>query len=516
MANKTRAAEKAAGAAKKVKRYLNLIDGKWVPARSGRWFPNLNPADTSDVIGEFPRSGPEDVQAAVEAAKKAFPKWRAIPAPKRGEILFRAGEMLLQRKEELARQMTREMGKVLKETRGDVQEAIDTAYLHAGEGRRLFGFTTPSELPNKNAFVVRAPIGVCGLITPWNFPIAIPSWKMFPALVAGNTVVFKPASDTPLSGHTLVEILLEAGVPAGVVNLVHGGGNDVGLPIVQHPDVRVVSFTGSSEVGRQINEIGGRMLKRVSCELGGKNAMIVAEDADLELALEGAIWGAFGTTGQRCTATSRIIVHRKVKDEFVSRLLERTKKLRLGNGLKEGVDVGPVVNEGRIASIQKYVDIGTQEGAKLLCGGERAVEGELKKGFFYKPTIFDGVKPNMRIAQEEIFGPVTAIIEYSDFDEAISILNGTSYGLSCSLYTRDVNRAFRYMNESEHGVVYVNAPTIGAEAHLPFGGWKDTGNGHREGAFTIYDVFTEWRTLFIDYSGRLQKAQIDTAEPKKN
>lgn len=494
----------------KTKKYLNLIDGKWVPAKSGKTFPNINPASTSDVIGEFPASGPEDVEAAYQAALRAYPKWRAIPAPKRAEILFRVGQLLVERKEELSRQMTREMGKVVKETRGDVQEAIDTAFHHAGEGRRLFGYTTPSELPSKFAMTVRAPVGVCGIITPWNFPMAIPSWKLFPAVIAGNTVVFKPASDTPLSGHALVEIFQEAGLPPGVINLVHGGGGSVGMSIVRHPGMRVISFTGSSDVGREINEIGGKMLKRVSCELGGKNAQVVMDDADLDLAIEGAVWGAFGTTGQRCTATSRIIVHKKVHDEFVGRLLDRTQKLRLGDGLQNGVDVGPVVNEGRIPAIQKYVDIAKKEGNKMLCGGKRA--SELKSGYFFEPTIFDGVTIKNTIAQEEIFGPVTAVIPVSSFDEAMEALNSTNFGLSCSLYTRDINRAFRYMDASEHGVVYVNAPTIGAEAHLPFGGFKDTGNGHREGSHQIYEVFTEWKTIFVDYSGTLQKAQIDDSK----
>jgi aldehyde dehydrogenase (NAD+) len=406
------------------------------------------------------------------------------------------------------------MGKILKETRGDVQEAIDTAFLHAGEGRRLYGFTTPSELPNKFAMCVRAPVGVCGIITPWNFPMAIPSWKLFPALVAGNTVVFKPASDTPRSGAALVEIFEEVGIPAGVINIVHGTGNDVGIPIVRHPDVKVISFTGSSEVGREINRIGGGMLKRVSCELGGKNGMIVMNDADLDLALEGAIWGAFGTTGQRCTATSRIILHKKIKNEFMSKFLARIRKLRLGNGLNPDTDVGPVVNRGRIDVVHGYVELGKKEGAKLLIGGEPATNGALKKGFFYKPTVFDNVKPHMRIAQEEIFGPVVVILTVDSLQEAINVLNDVTYGLSCSIYTRDVNSAFRYIEDAENGVVYVNAPTIGAEAHLPFGGYKDTGNGHREGAYTIYDVFTEWKTVFVDYSGALQKAQIDKEKLK--
>ncbi len=490
-------------------RYKNLINGKWQDAKGGKTFLNINPADNSDIVGEFPASTPDDVEAAIQAAKKAFSTWKKVPAPKRAEILFKTGELLIKRKAELAREMTREMGKVLKETNGDVQEAIDTAYHHAGEGRRLFGFTTPSELKDKFAMTIRAPIGVCVLITPWNFPMAIPSWKLFPALVAGNTVVFKPASDTPKSGHTLVEILLEAGIPEGVVNIVHGSGSNVGIPLVRHPDVRVVSFTGSCEVGREINAIAGGSLKRVSCELGGKNAQIVMEDADIDNAVEGSVWGAFGTTGQRCTATSRLILHSKIKETFINKFMERAKKLRLGNGLDPQTDVGPVVNAGRIEFINKYIEIGKKEGAKLLIGGKRASEGNLKNGYFYEPTIFDNVSPEMKIAKEEIFGPVVSIISTNSIDEAIKILNNVSYGLSCSLYTQDINRAFRFIEEAENGVVYVNAPTIGAEAHLPFGGFKETGNGHREGAHTIYDVFTEWKTVFIDYSGRLQKAQMD-------
>ncbi len=495
-------------------RYKNFINGKWVEPKTGKWFPNINPADTSDVVGEFAASGPADVDAAVAAAKAAFDGWRRTPAPKRAEVVYRAGEILRERKAEVAREMTREMGKVLKETNGDVQEGIDTAYHHAAEGRRLFGFTTPSELPNKWAMAVRQPVGVAGIITPWNFPLAIPTWKIFPALVAGDTIVFKPASDTPKTGHTLVEILADAGVPAGVINLVHGGGSAVGMPIVKHADTRVISFTGSVEVGREINGIAGGMMKRTCCELGGKNAIVVMDDADLDLLLDGVLWGAFGTTGQRCTATSRLIIHKKVRDEFMSKLLPRVKKLRLGNGLAADVEVGPVVNEGRIAEIQKYVDIGKKEG-KVLCGGERATEGDLKKGFFYKPTIIDGVKPTARVATEEIFGPVLSVVECSSLEDGIGIANGVEYGLSASIYTADITSAFRAIEDFESGIVYVNAPTIGAEAHLPFGGWKNTGNGHREGAHTIYDVFTEWKTVYVDYSGRLQRAQIDNVGDKK-
>ncbi|HEX7896171.1 MAG TPA: aldehyde dehydrogenase family protein [Planctomycetota bacterium] len=485
-------------------RFLNFINGKWVHAKSGNTFENRNPADLEDFIGDFPASGPEDVGAAVAAAKAAFDGWRRTPAPKRGEIILRAGELLRERKEDVARAMTREMGKVLKESRGDVQEGIDSAVLHGSEGRRLHGFTAPSELPSKAGFTLRVPVGVAGLITPWNFPLAIPTWKAFPALVAGNTVVLKPASDTPHCASLLVQILAEAGVPKGVVNLVHGSGGEAGTALVKHPDVRVISFTGSSEVGRRIAADAGAALKRVSLELGGKNAQVVMDDADLDLALEGVLWGAFGTTGQRCTATSRLILHRKIHDAFVDRLLARTKKLRIGPGLDEKNEVGPLVNKARVEAVSEWVKIGRKEG-KLLTGGEPV----LKKGCFFAPTIFDGVKPDARIAREEIFGPVLSILTVKDLDEAARRLNDTPYGLSSSIYTRSVDDAFYAMREFEAGIVYVNAPTIGAECHFPFGGVKDTGNGHREGGLPVYDVFTEWKTIYVDYSGRLQKAQID-------
>jgi len=491
------------------RQYLNLIGGKWLPSRSGKTFENRNPARESDLVGTFPDSGPEDVDAAVKAASRAFASWRLLPAPRRAEHIFRAAEILRDRKEELARLMTREMGKVLAETRGDVQEAIDMAYYIAAEGRRLFGVTTPSELPDKFAMSVRQPLGVCGLITPWNFPMAIPSWKTFPALVAGNTVVLKPASDTPGSAHHLIEVLMEAGVPEGVVNIVHGGGSAVGTPIVMHADVKMISFTGSSDVGKVIAERSAKTLKRVSLELGGKNAQIVMEDADLDLALEGALWGAFGTTGQRCTATSRLIVVSQVHDELVRRLADRASKLRLGDGLDPATEVGPLVNRAQRDRVHSYVEIGKAEGAKLVAGGSPATEGALAQGAFYKPTIFDQVKPSMRIAQEEIFGPVLSVITVSSLEEAIQVLNGTPFGLSSSIYTRDVNRAMRAIRDIEAGITYINGPTIGAEVQLPFGGVKETGNGHREGGPTVIDAFTEWKSVYIDYSGRLQKAQID-------
>ncbi len=491
------------------KKFQNFIGGRWVDARSGKTFENRNPAHWEEVVGMFPRSGKEDVDEAVATARKAFESWRLVPAPKRGDILRKVGDLMVVRKEDLARQMTREMGKVLAETRGDVQEGIDTAYYASSEGRRLFGHTVPSELPNKFNMAVRVPIGVAGVVTPWNFPMAIPTWKIFPALLSGNTVVFKPASDTPATGTSLVEILLEAGVPEGVVNLVHGGGGEVGMGIVGHQDVDLVSFTGSTAVGKKIAEAGAQTLKRVSLELGGKNAQIVMNDADLDLALEGVLWGAFGTTGQRCTATSRLILQEGVHDAFVKMLVDRTKKLRLGDGLREGVDVGPCVNESQQKIVSEYVEIGVGQGAKIAVGGRVAKDGDLSKGWFHEPTVFVDVKPEHRIAKEEIFGPVLSVIRVKTLAEAVNVLNDTIYGLSSSIYTRDVNAAFQAIRDIRAGITYVNAPTIGAEAHMPFGGVKQTGNGHREGGWTVYDFFTEWKTVYIDYSGGLQRAQID-------
>src|SRR5271156_3193491 len=495
-----------------MKSYKNLIGGQWVSAESGKTFLNHNPANVDDVVGEFQASSEADVDRAVRAAGAAYRQWRLVPAPKRGEILYRTGELLLQRKEELARQMTREMGKVLSETRGDVQEAADTAFYMAGEGRRLFGQTTPSELPDKFAMSVRMPVGVCGMIAPWNFPMAIPSWKLFPALVCGNTCVIKPAEDTPLSTYNLVELLLEAGLPDGVVNIVTGFGPDAGAPLVAHPDVNAISFTGSSEVGRVVAQTAAGLFKPCSLEMGGKNAMIVLEDANLDLALEGALWGAFGTTGQRCTATSRIILHKKIAQEFTRNLVARVEALKVGNGLDESMQVGPQINQQQIETSERYVAIAKAEGAKLLTGGTRLTEGPHSKGWFFAPTVFSEVTPNMRIAQEEVFGPVVSLIECDGLENALEIANGIQYGLSTSLYSRDVNRAFQAIRDLEAGITYINAPTIGAEVHLPFGGVKQTGNGHREGGTGALDFYTSWKAVYVDYSDRLQRAQIDTGE----
>jgi acyl-CoA reductase-like NAD-dependent aldehyde dehydrogenase len=489
--------------------FQNFINGKWVEAKSGKTFENRNPANWNDVVGVFPKSGKEDVDEAVRAARIAFEKWRLIPAPARGDMVRKIGDLLVKYKKEIAREMTREMGKVLAETLGDVQEGIDTAYYAATEGRRLFGHTVPSELPDKFAMAIRVPVGVAGIITPWNFPMAIPTWGIFPALLSGNTVVFKPASDTPKTASRLVEIMMEAGIPEGVINLVYGSGRDVGTAIVTHPDVDLILFTGSTEIGKQIMREGSTTLKRVSLELGGKNAQIIMDDADLDLALDGILWGAFGTTGQRCTATSRLILHEKVYDKFMTMLVDRTKKLRLGDGLLQTSDVGPCINEGQRKIVQSYVEIGRNEGAHLLCGGSIAVQGDLANGWFFEPTIFDNVLPAMRIAKEEIFGPVLSVIRTHSLEDAITTLNDTIYGLSSSIYTRDVNKAFVAIRDINAGITYINVPTIGAEAHLPFGGVKQTGNGHREGGWAVYDFFTEWKSVYVDYSGRLQRAQID-------
>ncbi|MDQ7849790.1 MAG: aldehyde dehydrogenase family protein [Armatimonadota bacterium] len=488
--------------------YKNYIGGAWVPARSGRVMETINPA-TGQVLGLVPQSGPGDVEDAVQAAARAYPSWRRVPAPRRAEILFRVAELILRRKEELARLMTQEMGKVLMEARGDVQEAIDMTYFIAGEGRRLHGYTAPSEMLHKAAYCVRAPLGVVGVITPWNFPMAIPSWKILPALVCGNTVVFKPASYTPLLGLKFVQLFEEAGLPPGVLNIVTGPGGAAGEALVQHPQVRLISFTGSTEVGLALAEKCAHLGKRVSLEMGGKNAAIVLPDADLGLATDALIWSAFGTSGQRCTACSRIIVHRDVRAELTERLVERARRLRLGDGLQPETEVGPVVSEAQLQRVHQYVEIGKAEGARLLTGGGRVTDGELARGFFYAPTIFDQVRPGMRIEQEEIFGPVTDLIETASLEEAVTILNGTQYGLSASIFTRDINAAMEAIDDIETGIVYVNHGTIGAEVHLPFGGTKNTGNGHREGGEQVLDVFSEWKAVYIDYSGRLQRAQID-------
>jgi alpha-ketoglutaric semialdehyde dehydrogenase len=490
--------------------FKNFISGEWVAPTTGAYFENRNPADWNDLIGCFPRSGPDDARRAVESAKRGFAQWSKTPAPLRGTVLQRVGELLVANKEKIARAMTREMGKVLAETRGDVQEGIDTAFYAASEGRRLFGRVVPSELKNKWAMSYRRPIGIAGIITPFNFPLAIPTWKMFPALLCGNAVIFKPAEDVPHTGHLLVEVLLDAGLPAEVIQLVHGQGSVVGKAIIEHPDVPVISFTGSTETGSIIGATCGRMHKRLSLEMGGKNAMIVMDDADLDLALDGVLWGAFGTTGQRCTATSRLILHEKIHDRFLTMLGDRAGRLRLGRGLDATTEVGPLIHDEARRKVMEYVDIGKREGAAVAVGGAQPGGKGLDAGWFFQPTVLAGVKPGMRVEQEEIFGPVLSTIKVGSLDEAVRVNNDVQYGLSSSLYTRDVNAAFRAMSDLDNGITYINAPTIGAEAHLPFGGVKQTGNGHREGGWEVYEFYSETKVCYIDYSGQLQRAQIDT------
>jgi aldehyde dehydrogenase (NAD+) len=492
--------------------YSNYIDGEWRPSVSGETFENRNPANTDDLIGLFQKSTRADVEAAIQAAARAYERWRLVPAPKRAERLFRAAQLIMERKEDFARDMTREMGKVLSETRGDVQEAIDMTFYMAGEGRRMFGQTVPSELRNKFAMSVRQPLGVSSVITPWNFPMAIPSWKIIPALVCGNTVVFKPASQTPLSALNFVKVLEDAGIPRVVVNMVTGDGDEVGTPLTTDAHVRVVSFTGSTHVGRIVNQAAAPGFKKVHLEMGGKNVIMIMDDANLELAVDGCIWGGFGTTGQRCTAASRVVVHEKVYRTFLDQFVARAKALVIGDGLKPETQMGPSNSESQLQTVIEYVKIGSDEGARLLAGGRRLEQGEFAKGYFHEPTVFADVNPRMRIAREEIFGPVVSVIPCKSLDDAIAFGNDVEYGLSASIYTQDINRAFAAMRDLYTGIFYVNAPTIGAEVHLPFGGTKNTGNGHREAGVAALDVFSEWKSIYVDFSGKLQRAQIDTED----
>lgn len=482
-----------------MKTYKLYIAGRSLPSSSGKTFPSLNPA-TEQPIAFFQSATAADAELAVKAAESAFPQWRDTPAPTRGQILLETARLLRKNKERLAKLETQEMGKVLKEARGDVQEAIDIFEYIAGEGRRLHGHTTPSELKSKFACSIRIPLGVVGIITPWNFPIAIPAWKISAALICGNTIVFKPSSDTPMCAYALVEILEFAGLPKGVINLVTGSGNETGAALIKHPRIRGISFTGSVETGRWIQQNAG--LKKIGLELGGKNPIIVMDDADLDLAVDGILWGAFGTTGQRCTAASRIIVHKKVAAVLTRKLIARIKKLRVGPGNNPRTDIGPLINKAAQEKSIRYTQLGIQEGAKLLCGGKSPI----KKGFFFSPTLFTNVKPHMRIAQEEIFGPITCIIEVSSLAEAIQVANSTQYGLSSSIYTSSIKSAFEAIHKIEAGITYINSSTIGAEIHLPFGGVKSTGHA-REAGWTAIEEFSEEKVIYVDYSNKLQKAQ---------
>lgn len=490
-------------------RLHNFLGGEWKVAEGERYTPVWNPAN-GEQLAEVNLSTQADVDTAVKAAKEAQRKWALVPAPRRADYLYEIGRIMKAKKEHLAQVLTKEMGKVIEEARGEVQEGIDMAFYMAGEGRRLVGETVPSELQDKFAMSVRAPIGVVGLITPWNFPIAIATWKSFPAMVAGNTFVWKPATETPMMAYEMALIFEEASLPAGVANIVFGTGGEVGTAMIEHPDVRVISFTGSTETGRQVAEAGGRHLKKVSLEMGGKNAVIVMDDANLDLAVEGILWSAFGTTGQRCTACSRVIVHTDVKEALEQKLILAMRPLTIGDGLDENVKVGPVINEQALKKIASYIEIGKQEGAQLKAGGHVLSEGEYANGYYFEPTLFTDVKADSRLAQEEIFGPVVSLIEVQSLEEAIEVNNSVTYGLSSAIFSQDVNRIFRAQRDLDTGIVYVNAGTTGAEIHLPFGGTKGTGNGHRDSGLAALDVFTEWKSIYIDYSGKLQRAQIDT------
>jgi acyl-CoA reductase-like NAD-dependent aldehyde dehydrogenase len=484
-----------------------FINGEWRASSSRDTFESTNPA-TGEVLARCAAGNEADVAKAVDAAARSFADWRRFPAPKRGEILLKAASILRQRKKSLGEMVTKEMGKVIAEGEGDVQEAIDFLEYIAGEGRRMLGETTTSELPGKRCMTVRQPVGIVGCITPWNFPFAVPSWKLGAALIAGNTVVFKPSSLTPLCAAALAEIFQEAGLPPGVLNMVTGPAQTVGQAIVEEERIRTLSFTGGVETGREIYSRASRRLKRVALELGSKNPLIVMDDADIDLALEGILFGAFGTAGQRCTATSRVLVHEKVYEEVMDRLVRRTRSLKVGDPLDRSVDMGPVCGREQELKILNYIDLGVKEGARLVCGGRKLREGDYGKGFFIDPTLFEA-EHGLRITKEEIFGPVLSVIKVGSYEEAIRVANDVDYGLSSSIYTRDINKAYRAIDDLETGITYVNAPTIGAEVHLPFGGVKNTGNGAREAGSAAIAEFTEIKTVFIDYSGRLQKAQID-------
>src|SRR5712691_10123958 len=482
--------------------FQNFIAGQWCDSKGGETFISTNPANTNEVIGYYQNSTSDDIDAAIEAALRAQSGWAATPAPERGEILLRTAYLLEQHKEELATLMTREMGKVLKETRGDVQTAIDVAKYMAGEGRRAEGEAIPSAMYNKFCMTIRQPVGIVGIITPWNFPLAIPAWKTLPALLAGNAVILKPASDTPLLALKLAEALHKAGLPAGVLNVVTGPGGSLGDVLVSHKKVNMISLTGSTEVGRHVAEICGRDLRRCALELGGKNAVIVLEDADLDLASESVTSGAFGTTGQRCTATSRVIVQKSVQQAFTDRLVAAAEKLSVGDGLNPQIDMGPLVNTGRVKVVHEYTEIGKMEGARLVLGGSPLSGDDYREGAFYKPTIFTDVGSSMRIATEEIFGPFVSIVPVATYEEAIKVANSTEYGLSTAVFTESTRLTFRAMRDIQSGLIYFNAPTTGAEIHMPFGGMKASGNGHRELGAGAVEEFSETKSIFISYPAR--------------
>jgi acyl-CoA reductase-like NAD-dependent aldehyde dehydrogenase len=485
----------------------NFINGRWVESSATRASERRNPAKLDEVIGFAPLSTREETREAVAAARAAFPAWRDTPAPVRGRVISTAALLMEQHKDELVRLMTREEGKALKDALGEVQKSINILEFMAGEGRRMGGETLPSELPKNFAYTLKQPLGVVAAIAPWNFPVSIPVWKIAPALVAGNAVVFKPATLTPFTGARVIEIFEQAGVPAGVLNMVVGSGREVGDELLQHPDVRAISFTGSNEVGSELYAQGARRMKKCQCEMGGKNPLVILSDADLQLAVESTVFGAFASTGQRCTATSRVIVEESVADKFVQLLLERASKLRTGNGLEPGIDMGPAVDESQLKTDLRYIEIGKKEG-KLLLGGERLSGGAYDRGYFVPPTIFDHVAPDSTIAQEEIFGPVLSVIRVRNFDEALQVANSVRYGLSSSLYSNDAAKIFEFIDRIETGITHVNSPTVGGEAQLPFGGMKATGVGMREMGRVAIDFFTELKAVYIDFTGRKRESNI--------
>ncbi len=491
--------------------YKNNIGGTQTESSSKDFFEKYNPADKNELLGKFPKSNQKDLDEAVNHAKKAFEIWKNTPAPKRAEILYRAAEITKEQKEELAKILTKETGKPIVEAMGEIQEVIDTYLFFAGEGRRIYGMTGQSELHNKSIITIRQPVGICGLITAWNFPSAVPSWKVAPALISGNVVILKPSKDAPLSGYMLVENLYKAGLPKGCASVLFGSG-EFGDLIVRHPEIKIVSITGSVEVGKMVYETCGRMLKKCALELGGKNAIVALEDANPDLLLEGVLWGAFGTTGQRCTSTSRLIIQKSSwSDSFIERLANAAKKLVIGNGLNEKTQVGPLITNSHRDSVHGFTERAVREGGNVLCGGKFLTGGEYDKGNYYEPTIISNIKPSMELAVKEVFGPVLAVIEVKNFEEALQVANNTEYGLSLSIYTKDINLAMQAANRFESGIVYINAPTIGAECGgaAAFGGWKFTGNGTREGGVMALDTYTQHKTIYVDYSNKLQRAQID-------
>jgi alpha-ketoglutaric semialdehyde dehydrogenase len=480
--------------------YKNFIGGKWRPSETGRVVANRNPA-TGEVLGQVPLSSREEARAAIDAAVAAFPKWRDTPGPVRGRILFKALEIFEREMPRLGEALTREEGKTLAESKGELMRSRNIIEYIAGEGRRLRGETLPSEMANTFAYTKREPLGVVALISPWNFPVAIPVWKIAPALICGNTVVFKPATLTPWSAAILMEIFQEAGLPDGVLNMVIGPGATVGDELITHPAVRAVSFTGSNEVGIKLYQQAAGHGIRVQAEMGGKNPVVVLDDADFELAVAGTVQGAYGSTGQRCTATSRVIVTDGIADRFVHELLRRVSKLVTGNGLDPKTDVGPSVDESQMKTVLSYIEIGTKEGAKLVLGGRRLTDGPFADGYFVEPAVFDHVTPTMRIFQEEIFGPVLSVCRVKNFDEAVEAANNVPFGLASSVYTSDVAKSMRFVDRSEVGIVHVNNPTVGGEAHLPFGGTKATGVGPREQGSVAIDFYSEMKVVYVDYTG---------------